>query len=80
MQGHTFGDGGHRLFRWGLYKTTNAQPNGYSDMPSSGIYGTNPVFGATADAQIVSDGKNGTPRIADETRPKNIALLYCKKN
>lgn len=25
----------------------------------------------------VSDGTNGTPRIATETRPKNIALQYC---
>ena len=48
-------------------------------MPSSGIYGTNPVFGATADAQIVSDGKNGTPRIADETRRKILPLLIVRR-
>lgn len=28
---------------------------------------------------IVSDGVNGTPRIADETRPRNVALLPCIK-
>ncbi len=28
----------------------------------------------------VSDGVNGTPRTANETRPKNVALLYCEKN
>jgi len=28
----------------------------------------------------VSDWTNGTPRINNETRPKNIALLYCIKN
>jgi hypothetical protein len=27
----------------------------------------------------LSDGTNGTPRIASETRPKNIALLVCIK-
>jgi microcystin-dependent protein len=27
----------------------------------------------------VSDGTNGTPRTASETRPANIALLYCIK-
>lgn len=26
---------------------------------------------------MLSDGTNGTPRIAAETRPRNIALLYC---
>ncbi len=27
-----------------------------------------------------SDGTNGTPRTATETRPKNVAVLYCRKN
>jgi hypothetical protein len=27
----------------------------------------------------ISDGTNGTPRIATETRPRNIALLACIK-
>lgn len=30
-------------------------------------------------AGIVSDGTNGTPRVAAETRPANIAMLYCIK-
>jgi len=28
----------------------------------------------------ISDGSNGTPRTSLETRPKNVALLYCVKN
>jgi len=28
---------------------------------------------------IISDGSNGTPRYGDETRPKNIAMMYCIK-
>lgn len=27
-----------------------------------------------------TDGTNGTPRTAAETRPKNVAVLYCRKN
>lgn len=29
--------------------------------------------------EAVSDGANGTPRIAKETRPRNIAMMYCIK-
>jgi len=39
--------------------------------------GLTPLTGATAG--IVTDGTNGTPRTAAETRPKNIALLACIK-
>lgn len=28
----------------------------------------------------ITDGVNGTPRTANETRPKNVAVLYCRKN
>ena len=28
---------------------------------------------------IVADGSNGTPRTASETRPRNLALIYCIK-
>lgn len=30
--------------------------------------------------RIISDTVNWTPRIAPETRPKNVALLFCRKN
>jgi len=30
--------------------------------------------------RIVTDTVNWTPRIASETRPKNVALLFCQKN
>jgi len=29
--------------------------------------------------ESISDGTNWTPRIATETRPKNVAVLYCVK-
>ena len=28
----------------------------------------------------ISDGVNGAPRTAPETRPKNVAVLFCRKN
>jgi len=35
--------------------------------------------GTTGHTAPASDGTNGTPRTASETRPANIALLYCIK-
>lgn len=41
--------------------------------------GASAVTNATCIKDPISDGTNGTPRVADETRPKNIALnLYVK--
>jgi hypothetical protein len=82
FQGHTFGDG-DKLLRYSQTHTTNDPTNGYSQMQSTGIFGpngANPAFGNTIDAPIVSNGKDGPPRVADETRPKNVGLLYCKKD
>lgn len=33
----------------------------------------------TATGGIVADGVSGTPRIAAETRPKNVSVVYCVK-
>ena len=58
--------------------TSNARgPNGVADFASGGS-------GAWSGANITilepkSDGTNGTPRTASETRPANISLLYCIK-
>lgn len=43
-----------------------------------------PAIGYTAiqagsASTIKTDGINGTPRIANETRPKNVALTYCMR-
>lgn len=29
---------------------------------------------------IIDDGTNGTPRVGPETRPVNVAVLYCRKD
>jgi len=44
--------------------------NGYADATSSQAFITNPA----------TDGTNGTPRTAAETRPKNVAVLFCRKD
>ena len=47
----------------------------------SGYIGTS-TSAATSNDRVTSaitDGTNGTPRTASETRPRNIAMLYCIK-
>jgi len=41
--------------------------------------GSNYGYYGTTTTGPVSDGTNGTPRTANETRPRNIAMLYCIK-
>lgn len=63
------------------------QGHGHSAIPKDGLGGPVSAFayggGTTNSAQslitLVTDGTNGTPRDASETRPVNIALNYCIK-
>jgi hypothetical protein len=77
FQGHTFGDGQDKIFKFTKMSGVG-NPSGYSNLWFSGIFGINPVL-ESSPAPIVSDNANGKPRIATETRPKNVALLYCLK-
>ena len=46
----------------------------------SALYGTSGNYGQTTTGDASqSDGTNGTPRTATETRPRNVALLPCIK-
>ncbi|WP_241068299.1 phage tail protein [Achromobacter insuavis] len=48
----------------------------------SGTYGAGFSSNAVDDTKVldaISDGVNGTPRTANETRPRNVALLACIK-
>lgn len=46
----------------------------------AGSNGDTPYTPTTANTTaIVTDGTNGTPRVATETRPRNVALLACIK-
>lgn len=83
LQGHSFGDGGTKLLRYHPGRTVHGPTDGYSNMQATGVFGpngSNPAFGNTNDAAIVTDGRNGSVRVADETRPKNVGLLFCKKD
>jgi microcystin-dependent protein len=47
---------------------------GYANFSSN-----SPQAIAASTTATVTDGTNGTPRTASETRPANIAMLYCIK-
>jgi microcystin-dependent protein len=70
---------------------TNNSSAGYK-LPSSTVNvatGNQTVFKGTLDGAVIyhshtisgpsTDGTNGAPRTASETRPRNIAMLYCIK-
>ena len=64
----------------GHYHKSNGYTNttGSNVIPFSGT-GGDPT-GIDRFAQTpVSDGTNGTPRTSSETRPRNVALMYCIK-
>ena len=67
MQGHRHSVS-HNAIRGGVGTTT------YSG-PGPGLLGNASV----TILDPTTDGTNGTPRTASETRPANIALLYCIK-
>lgn len=60
-----------------------AGPAGQNVTVASQSLGNFAAWGTATTGQkpigIVSDGTNGTPRVATETRPRNIALLACIK-
>jgi hypothetical protein len=66
---------GHR------HGTSVTNPNLYGGVGAIYFGGTGGNFGAASVAVTdpTTDGTNGTPRTASETRPANIALLYCIK-
>jgi microcystin-dependent protein len=50
-----------------------------SGSSGSGSLASGSGWGVTSVRAATTDGANGTPRTASETRPANIALLYCVK-
>ena len=64
---------GHWHEIWGI-ASQGAQVGGADDVQTA-----TSLLSSTSVRAAVSDGTNGTPRTASETRPANIALLYCIK-
>ena len=52
--------------------------SGGSQVPSYGA-GVPISVGAQSAAVAITDGTNGTPRTASETRPRNVAMMACIK-
>ncbi|MBL8020169.1 MAG: tail fiber protein [Leptospirales bacterium] len=71
---------GHRMFRntSNVTETHIMISGGGADMQGAGG-GLNINFSAVTTGDATTDGTNGTPRIANETRPKNVALTYCMR-
>jgi hypothetical protein len=58
--------------------TLNANGGGFGTVEAPTAHG-GVNRGNTQAKDITTDGTNGTPRTAAETRPRNIALLACIK-
>lgn len=71
MQGHY-----HNRNTTGLTERFYATGTGYADNAAGAL--SNIVISASTGAPI-TDGSNGTPRIAGETRSRNVAMLACIK-
>lgn len=70
FQGH-----GHAMF-YSALATIGSGGNSYVQQTTSGN-NSGPIVDAVRSP--ISDGTNGTPRIAAETRSRNVAYLYCIK-
>lgn len=73
--GRSFGSAQADQFQ-GHYHSTDAQKiNNGSNLAG----GTAVIQGSASVTGPITDGTNGTPRTGSETRPRNIALMYCIK-
>ena len=74
--GRTFGSSQTDAFQ--AHKHTYTTPSNYDDLV--GGSGTSARISSTGQTiGYAADGANGTPRTASETRPRNIAMMYCVK-
>lgn len=67
----------------GHFHNITASPAGWDGASGSAINGIDASDGSIITSEKVvgakTDGVNGTPRTASETRPRNVAALYCIK-
>lgn len=73
MQGHNHAS--NKPVLWGAAAT--ASPNSYVGTTTRANSGTPADDYAGSVTGPISDGTNGLPRTATETRPRNVALLMC---
>ena len=77
--GRTFGSGQQDAFQGHWHSLLN-NTLVWRNTGGSVLGGTGITQGYNLEVRDpTSDGTNGTPRTASETRPRNIALLYCIK-
>jgi len=64
----------------GHYHSASTNASHYQATGSSAGSGSNNLFSATVTVTSpTTDGTNGTPRTGTETRPVNLAMVYCIK-
>jgi hypothetical protein len=86
FQGHSFGgktkDGQPLRLQYSSFlRVPPDAANGVTGKMSTGLWGDNVgSFSEPNTPEFISDGKHGDPRVANETRPANVALLFCKKD
>jgi phage-related tail fiber protein len=64
------------------YDTNEGSGNAFPLWSASAVTGRGSADGYLEEQHIgypITDGTNGTPRIASETRPQNVALIACIK-
>jgi len=78
----TLGTGQLDAFQGHWHTSNKNNTNPYDSGANSNIYIGTTANGSADNVSIkspISDGTNGTPRTASETRPVNVALNYCIK-
>jgi microcystin-dependent protein len=73
--GRVFGSAQTDAFQGHFHSVSNVTPGSFG----GGSGGNSSNFTVVQTGAAVTDGTNGTPRTAAETRPRNIALLACIK-
>jgi microcystin-dependent protein len=75
----TFGTKQADAFQGHWHEIWGTPAQGASVGGAEDVQSPNSLLSSTSVRTAVTDGVNGTPRVASETRPRNIPMLYCIK-